>query len=282
MKRRFVVPFVAALFLVVPPLHADQVMARIGQYKIYHQQLDDAVHASVFAPRYFLVGTGEKGQIRGKMLKQMINDELIYRQALAEGLDKSKIYQKNLKRGKAAGNSTNPERRVLIDTFLAQKRKEWRTNDAMLRAYLMQNPDLEFEADSRRLAQIVVEELSEAEQILRRLEKGEDFADLAREFSIDPYGRRNGGDMGWIEVGSGMPEIEKALEKTKKGKTSGIIKASDGFHIVQVIDFRKGSEKAFSEIRDRLTEIHQENMMRSYTKSLRTKYPVEWSFRVSR
>jgi len=282
MKRSLVVPIAATLFLVAPSLHADQVMARVGQYKIYHKQLEEAVHTSVFAPRYFLVGTGEKGQIRGKMLKKMINDELLYRQALAEGLDKSGAYEKNLKRVKEAGGATDPERQALIDTLLSQKHKEWRTNDAMLRAYLLKDPDLAFEADQRRLAQIIVEDASDAQSVLKRLEKGEDFADLARQFSIDPYGRKNGGDMGWFDVGSGMPELEKALAKTKKGEVSGIIKASDGFHLVKVIDFRKGSKKAFSEIRDRLTEYHNENMMRSYAKSLRKKYPVEWSFRGSR
>lgn len=280
MKQRLLAAVAASLLLSTPTLQADQIMARVGDYKIYHKQLEDAVHSSVFAPRYFLVGTGEKGQIRGKMLKQMINEELLYRQALAQGLDRSRAYGKNLKR--ISADAGNPERQALIETLREEKYREWRTNDAMLRAYLLQHPDLGREGDSRRLVQIIVEDASVARDVLGRLDKGEDFAALARRYSIDPYGRRNGGDVGWIEIGSGMPEIEKALEKTKKGQTSGIIKAPDGYHIVRVVDIRKGGRKDFSEIRERLVEYHQENMMRAYTKELRKKYPVEWSFRGSR
>jgi len=63
-------------------------------------------------------------------------------------------------------------------------------------------------AEHIHLHLIVLETHSEAEQVRQRWEEGEDFADLARELSLDEESRENGGDVGWVPRGVLVPVFE--------------------------------------------------------------------------
>lgn len=76
----------------------------------------------------------------------------------------------------------------------------------------------------------------EAEQILARLKKGEDFAALARQYSQDPNGKESGGDLGWFPRGVMAPEFEQAAFSLGKNQLSGVVQTQFGFHLIQVLD----------------------------------------------
>jgi tetratricopeptide (TPR) repeat protein len=80
---------------------------------------------------------------------------------------------------------------------------------------------------------IVVESRSEAEQILKRLQAGEDFATLAREKSIDPSST-NGGSLGTLDPASLRTELRDAVRGVGKGQLAGPVKISTGFAILKV------------------------------------------------
>ncbi|MES2674128.1 MAG: peptidylprolyl isomerase [Pseudomonadota bacterium] len=76
--------------------------------------------------------------------------------------------------------------------------------------------------------------------ILRdRLEKGADFAKLAKENSEDPGSMLSGGDLGWSTPGMFVPAFEEAMAKTEIGKISLPFKSPFGWHILQVQERRK-------------------------------------------
>lgn len=70
---------------------------------------------------------------------------------------------------------------------------------------------------------------------------GEDFADLAREYSEDPGSARYGGELGYAARGSMVPEFEAAAMTMKPGQISNPIETDFGFHLIQLID-RRGNE----------------------------------------
>lgn len=70
----------------------------------------------------------------------------------------------------------------------------------------------------------------EAQDIKKRLDKGEDFAKVAQEKSNDPSGQ-NGGDLGRFGRGQMVPHFEEAACTLEVNKISGIIETEFGFHI---------------------------------------------------
>jgi parvulin-like peptidyl-prolyl isomerase len=90
-------------------------------------------------------------------------------------------------------------------------------------------------ADKIRCAHILVEKFAEAQQVLDRLKKGEDFAKLATEKSICPS-RKKGGDLGWFGHGMMVRPFEQAAFALQKGQLSEVVKTEFGYHIIKRLD----------------------------------------------
>lgn len=72
-----------------------------------------------------------------------------------------------------------------------------------------------------------------------RIEKGEDFGKLAKEYSEDTGSMLSGGDLGWATPGMFTPAFEETMNNTPIGKVSRPFKSQFGWHILQVIERRK-------------------------------------------
>ncbi len=81
---------------------------------------------------------------------------------------------------------------------------------------------------------IVVETAAKAQEVLARLKKGEDFAALAKEVSIDPNAS-DGGNVGEVDPGRLRPELREALASLKPGEVSGAIRVPTGFVILKFL-----------------------------------------------
>lgn len=96
--------------------------------------------------------------------------------------------------------------------------------------------------------QAVAAARQKAEDVLKQLHAGGDFAKLAEKYSQDPASAKNGGSLGWIQRGQTVPEFEKVAFSLPKGTTSGIVQTSYGFHIIQVDDKQEAHVKPLSEV----------------------------------
>ncbi|MEM2102046.1 MAG: peptidylprolyl isomerase [Candidatus Bathyarchaeia archaeon] len=89
--------------------------------------------------------------------------------------------------------------------------------------------------DKVHCAHILVKTESEAKKILERLNKGEKFANIAKEVSLCPSGKK-GGDLGTFGRGQMVKEFETAAFKLNKGEISPPVKTKFGYHIIKRLE----------------------------------------------
>lgn len=88
-----------------------------------------------------------------------------------------------------------------------------------------------------------------AEDILRKLQAGEDFAGLARIYSEGPN-RENGGDWGWLGKDALRPDLAEVAFSLKKGQVSNIIETDEGYYIIKALDVKNPGPPPLEQIRE--------------------------------
>jgi len=93
-----------------------------------------------------------------------------------------------------------------------------------------------------------------AKNVLNKIHEGNDFAELAMEYSED-VSASNGGDVGFVERGKMVREFEDAVFSLKTGQVSGIVETEYGYHIIKVEEVLLGKTLNFEESKDRIQQI---------------------------
>ena len=83
-----------------------------------------------------------------------------------------------------------------------------------------------------RASHILVKDKSLADQLLKRIRGGANFAALARDFSTCPS-RSKGGDLGWFNEGAMVKPFEDAVRRMGTGSVSGVVSTQFGYHIIK-------------------------------------------------
>jgi len=114
---------------------------------------------------------------------------------------------------------------------------------------------LQFEGTSRsRSNRSKTDALAIMGQINNRLSKGESFAELATEFTDDPTGKDNGGDLGWFGWGKMVGPFQDAAFKLQPGEVSDVVETSFGYHIIKLEAKRELERGAFEEVKNSLKQ----------------------------
>src|SRR5690606_25691935 len=124
-----------------------------------------------------------------------------------------------------------------------RQKERYRLDEERRASHILITPDSgESDEDAR----------ARAEELMRRINEGEDFAALAAEHSDDPGSASSGGDLGWISRGSLDSAFEEALYSMELGEVEGPVRTDFGWHIIRFDDVREGEERTFEEVRDEL------------------------------
>ena len=94
-------------------------------------------------------------------------------------------------------------------------------------------------------------------QARERILAGEAFGELARELSEDPGSANSGGDMGWTEPGTFVPEFEQVVDQSEIGAVSAPFRSRFGWHILEVLDRRIYDNT--EEMRQRACDVNLRN-----------------------
>ena len=176
-------------------------------------------------------------------------------------------------RNKANYNNSIPEKRqikyVVVDS--AKIAAATAVTDQDLQAYYDQHRDEYREPEQVKVSHILIktplpapgakedekavaDARAKAEDVLKQLKAGGDFAKLAEKYSDDPGSAKSGGELGWIGRGRTVPEFEKAAFSLGKGQTSDLVKSSYGFHIIHVEDKQQAHLKTLAEVKSEIEE----------------------------
>lgn len=119
-------------------------------------------------------------------------------------------------------------------------------------------------------------------EIKQRVEKGENFATLAKEYSQDPGSRERGGNLGWADPGQFVPEFEDEMKSLKIKQISEPFRTQFGWHILQVLD-RREQDRTLSSIESKArASIRQRKIdeeLRLWLRRIRDEAYVEYTDR---
>jgi len=117
---------------------------------------------------------------------------------------------------------------------------------------------------------------AEAQAVLSALKKGKPFDQLAKEKSIDPGSKVNGGDLGWNEPATFVAPFSEAMIKLTKGQVSATpVKTQFGFHIIKLDDVKVEAAPPVDALRPQLEQRIQSQRIEALIKDLKAKAKVQ-------
>ena len=168
------------------------------------------------------------------------------------------------------------ETNIKIEKLMA---KDIEITDDEVKAYYEENKDDYDTAESIEVSHILVEDKETAQKVLDKLEAGEDFADLAKEYSTDESTAENGGELGFIKSGEMVEEFEKAAFALKVGEISDIVKTDYGYHIITATDYKEAKESTYEESKEDAKEAALaakiSSEYSSWVEELKTEYDIQ-------
>ncbi|MGE5542242.1 MAG: peptidylprolyl isomerase, partial [Bacillota bacterium] len=123
-----------------------------------------------------------------------------------------------------------------------------------IQKYFEENKDTLGQSARVRARHILVGTKDEADEVLKRVRAGEDFATLASALSTDTATKINGGDLGFIGAGETEEAFEKAAFALKPGEVSEVVETSYGFHVIKVEAREEAKPATLEDSREKIVE----------------------------
>ncbi|MFZ5802292.1 MAG: peptidylprolyl isomerase [Candidatus Omnitrophota bacterium] len=290
--KKAIIPIFLVLTVFSPVLRAEQqlldrVVAVVNDEIILQSELD-----TVLRPLYEELRAEYHGdtlyqklaEIRLKLLNQLIEDRLVYQEALARKMqvDETEI-EKGIREfethfgGRAAMEKAMEEQGMTLRALRERvERKEMvqKLHDMEIRskivvspleieAYFKDHPEEFSEKEKVRVLSLTIKKSDEAREqglkdeeawkIIQNLRaeimKGRDFKEAASKFSEDRQDHKAGAGE-WITRGDMIPAIDEVIFTMKNGETSEIIETSMGYHLFRLEEKKTGKTPTLEEARD--------------------------------
>lgn len=199
-----------------------------------------------------------------QILEELINLELLAQKAVAIDLQKS---------DEIAAILQLQYNQTLAQNYMAELSKDIEITEDDIRAeYDVQTANMS--VDEYRASHILLDEEQDAIDVIKDLEGGDDFAELAKGRSTGPTGP-SGGDLGWFQISSMVPEFASALQELSVGEiTDEPVKSDFGWHVITLADKRSTNKPQYDEIKDDLRDIIMRDRLSSLIDQMRTQADI--------
>ena len=212
-----------------------------------------------------------QGQPDNAERHQAVKDELINREILAQaaakrGLDKSSDIAAQMDMARQA---------VLVRALFESEIKANPITDDMLKAQYEQFKG-SMGTNEYKVRHILVDKEEDAKAIIAELNRGGDFAKIAKEKSKDPGSKDNGGDLDWGPNARYVKPFADAVAALPKGQTTPApVKTDFGFHVIRVDDVRPLKVPTFDEVKEQFRQRAQQQQIQKLVLDLRQKAKIE-------
>ncbi len=239
----------------------DPVVARINGQVLHRSDLELQLHS---APPQIQQQPLDK--IYPQLLNSMVNAQL-----LAQAARKAKIEQNPQVKQQIAAAETE----IIANAYVASIARSQITEAKLRQAYdqyAKEAPKTE-EVHARH---ILVKTEQEAKDIIEQLKKGADFATLAKEKTIDPSGKSNGGDLGYFTKQDMVPEFADAAFAMKPGDFSQKpVHTQFGWHVIKVEDKRPGKAGTYEQVAPEIAQQMTQQIVAAKLQELRSQGKIE-------
>ncbi len=135
--------------------------------------------------------------------------------------------------------------------YYTENQKEFEAPEQVRASHILIKPDLSDPNKDPNEAKAIAK--AKAEDLLKQIKEGADFAELAKAHSECPSSK-NGGDLDFFVKGDMVPDFEDAAFQLQPGQISDIVETRFGYHIIKVTDHKDGGIAPFEQIKDDLIE----------------------------
>lgn len=210
-------------------------------------------------------GVPNSPDLQKAVVTELVRRETLAQEAKKKGLDKQATTQARLELARQS---------VLFGVYLEDWAKAHPVADAQVRAeydrLVKQMGDKEY-----KVRHIVVDKEEDAQAIIKKLQGGAKFSDLAKD-SKDVSNKDNGGDLGWVNPASMVQPFGEALAKLDKGKfTTQPVKTQFGYHVIMLDDVRKSDPPKFDDVKPRIQQGLEQQAIQKQIDELVSKAKIE-------
>lgn len=196
--------------------------------------------------------------IRQNVLRGMVSEKLLYKEALKAGYDKNPLVKKRME---------DMQKQVILQSYMEAKSKDLVTDEQLKKTY-NEKVKKSTGVEEVKARHILVKTEEEAKKIAEELKKGGDFEKIAREQSTDKGSGAQGGDLGWFTKDKMVAEFADAAFALKKGEISAPVKSGFGWHIIKLEDRRAVKPASFEESKEELKGEASEKAVEEYISTL--------------
>jgi peptidyl-prolyl cis-trans isomerase C len=238
---------------------ANPVLAKVNGSEI--RQSDMALAEEELGPSLEKMDPATKKE---NLLAFLIDMKIVAKAAEDKKIDNNDDFKKRL---------AFTRNRLLMDSLLASEGKAALTDESMKKVYddAAKQITSEQEVHARH---ILVETEDEAKAIKAELDKGADFAELAKKKSKDP-GASDGGDLGFFTKDQMVPEFSAVAFALEPGKISDPVKSQFGWHIIKVEEKRNRKAPDFDQVKSQIESYVTRKAQADYVAKLRETAQIE-------
>ncbi len=262
MKKILIGIFVVFCFFSCAKKEDDKVLATIDQEKITLEEFNKELDKIPMNVKMAMASESGK--------KDFLNN-LIIRKILLREAEKNKIESET----EFQTQLLDFKNQLLITSLLKKKiTSNSQLGDEEAKKYYEENKEKFKKENEINTRHILLKTEEEAKQIKEKIKNGEDFTELAKQYSIDPNAKTTGGELGFHPKGTILPEYEEAAFRLSKvGQISGIVKTQYGYHIIRLEGIKPPAYVSFDEVKDfikqQMAQEKQKELIDTYIEDLK-------------
>lgn len=205
-------------------------------------------------------------EVRQNVLRGVVSEHLLYKEAEKAGVSE---------RGSVKRRLEQLKKQVTIQAYVEELAASFVTEKTLEEAYA-QYVEKSKDEEEVRARHILVDSEEKAEDIIKKLESGQDFIRLAKSHSADKGSAVRGGDLDYFTRDKMVKEFADTAFDLKPGEFSKPVKSQFGWHIIKVEDRRTLKTRSFADMEEQLKAEIRKQSVESYVNQLMEKAEVQY------